>query len=236
MTEEKKGKIEAATNSVKNFPIVDYAEALFDACVESEVLKEIPVVSTAMATVKTYLQFREGRFKKKVEEFVKTAGEFTADEWNAFSETLKKENKKEQFINELLEVIERADSDQKAKILGGVFRRLVKQEFEYANFEDQVRFTNDMLTLHIHNFMHFYHNSYVLEEYLGDILVSYRMAKRKVEIATKTINMLADTKEQYIKISYEITGIGFLYLATLHQVYKDKIEPRFLYVGERSVQ
>ncbi|NWA69001.1 hypothetical protein [Pseudomonas reactans] len=231
MTEEKKGKLEAATESVKNFPIVDYAEALLDACVESEVLKEIPVVSTAMATVKTYLQFREGRFKKKVEEFVKSAGEFTSDEWGTFSESLKKENKKEQFINELLEVIERADSDQKAKILGGVFRRLVKQEFEYTHFEDQVRITNDMLTLNIHNFMHCYHNSHILEESLGDILTSYRMAKRKVEIAEKTTSILGGTKEQYIKISYEITGIGLLYLATLHQVYKDKIEPRFLYIG-----
>lgn len=231
MKEEKKGKLGAAADSVKNFPIVDYAEILLDACVESEVLKQIPVVSTAMATVKTYLQFREGRFKKKVEEFVKSAGDFTAHEWETFSESLVKESKKEQFINELLEIIERADSDEKAKILGGVFRRLVKQEFEYAHFQDQVRITNDMLTLNIHNFMHAYHNPYVLEESLGDILTSYRMAKRRVELASKTINMLAGTKEQYIKISYEITGIGFLYLATLHQVYKEKIEPRFLYVG-----
>lgn len=232
MTEEKKGKLGAAADSVKNFPLVDYAEALLDACVENDVLKEIPVVSTAMATVKTYLQFREGRFKKKVEAFVKSAGEFTSDEWVAFSESLKKEGKKEQFINELLEVIERAESDEKAKILGGVFRRLVKQEFEYAHFEDQVRITNDMLAINIHNFMHAYHNPHILEESLGDILTSYRMAKRRFEIATKTINMLAGTKEQYIKISYEITGIGFLYLATLHQVYKEKIEPRFLYVGQ----
>ena len=234
MIEEKKGKLGAAADKVKNFPLVDYAEALLDACVENDVLKEIPVVSTAMATVKTYLQFREGRFKKKVEAFVKSAGAFTADDWVAFSESLKKENKKEKFINELLEVIERAESDEKAKILGGVFRRLIKQEFEYAHFEDQVRITNDMLALNIHNFMHGYRNPHILEESLGDILMSYRMAKRKIEMATKTVNILMQKEESYIKINYEITAIGYLYLETLHQVYKEKIDPDILYTGQKA--
>lgn len=234
MTEEKKGKLGAVSDAVKNFPIVDYAEVLLDSCVENEILKDLPVVSTAIATIKTYLQFREGRFKKKVEEFVNSAGDFTVAEWATFSESLEKESKKEQFINELLEIIERADSDEKSKILGGVFRRLVKQEIEYDHFEDQVRITNDMLTLNIHNFMHGYHNQYILEESLGDVLTAYRMAKRKIEIASKT-TILGSSTEQYIKVSYEITGIGFLYLATLHQVYKEKIDPRFLYVGQ-SIQ
>lgn len=232
MTDKKKGRLESVKKSVGNFPVVDYAEALFDSCVESDVLKEIPILSTGIATIKTYLQFKEGKFKKKVEAFVQSAGEFTSEEWEKFSDTLDKEKNKEHFIDELLEVIERAESEQKAEILGGVFRRLVKEEIEYGHFQDQVRITNDMLTINIHIFMHGYHNPYVLEESLGDILVSYRMAKRKIEIATKTTNMLAGTKEQYIKTSYEITGIGFLYLATLHQVYEEKIEPRFLYKGQ----
>lgn len=231
MTDKKKGRLELLKASASNFPVVDYAELLLDACVESEILKEIPVLSTGIATVKTYLQFREGKFKKKVEEFVKSAGAFTSEEWRAFSDSLDKDRKKEHFIDELFEIIERAESEQKAEILGGVFRRLVKEELTYTQFEDQVRITNNMLTLNIHIFMHAYHNPYALEESLGDILVSCRMAKRKIELAEKTTNLLAGTKEQYIRTSYEVTGVGFLYLATLHQVHKEKIDPGHLYIG-----
>ncbi|WP_138763698.1 hypothetical protein [Pseudomonas lactis] len=231
MTDEKKGKIARAKDAVKNLPLADYAETLLDSCVESEVLKQIPVISTGMATIKTYLQFKEGKFKKKVEAFVESAGSFSSEEWEAFSETLEKEGKKKEFINVLLDVLEKADSEEKSKILGGIFRRLVKEEIGYPQFEDQVRFTNDMQTINIHIFMHGYHNEHVLENSLGDILVSQRLAKRKIEFATKTINIAAQKQEQYIKVSYEITPIGFAYLVSLHQVYKDKIDAEHLYVG-----
>ena len=231
MTDKKKGKLGSLKDSVSNYPVIDYAESLLDACVESEILKEIPVLSTGIATFKTYLQFREGKFKNKVEEFVKSAGNFTSEEWKRFSDSLDKDRKKEHFISELFEIIERAESEQKAEILGGVFRRLVKEELTYSQFEDQVRITNNMLTLNIHIFMHSYHNSFTLEESLGDVLVSFRMAKRKIELAEKTTNLLAGTKEQYIRTSYEVTGVGFLYLATLHQVHKEKIDPGHLYIG-----
>ena len=231
MTDEKKGKIARAKDAVKNLPLADYAETLLDSCVESEVLKQIPVISTGMATIKTYLQFKEGKFKKKVEACVESAGSFSSEEWEAFSETLEKEGKKKEFINVLLDVLEKADSEEKSKILGGIFRRLVKEEIGYPQFEDQVRFTNDMQTINIHIFMHGYHNEHVLENSLGDILVSQRLAKRKIEFATKTINIAAQKQEQYIKVSYEITPIGFAYLVSLHQVYKDKIDAEHLYVG-----
>lgn len=231
MADAKKGIVARVKGAVGNLPFTDYAETLLDSCVENEVLKEIPVISTGVATIKTYLQFKEGKFKKKVEAFVDSAGSFTSDEWTAFSETLEREGKKEKFLNVLLEVIEAADSEEKSKILGGIFRRLVKEEIEYPQFDDQVRFTNDMQTINIHFFMHSYHNDYILENSLGDILVSQRLARRKIELATKTINIVAQKQEQYIKVSYEISNIGLAYLTSLHQVYRDKIDPKNLYVG-----
>jgi hypothetical protein len=231
MTEKKDRTVTDVSKAARKFPFGDYAEALLDSCVESEVLKEIPLVSTGVAVVKTYLHFREGKFKKKVEAFVESAGTFSSDDWEEFSATLERKGKKEHFLSELLEMIEQASSDQKAKILGGVFRRLVKEEIEYGQFEDRVRMTNDMLIINVFDFMHCYHNPEVLEQSLGDILVSYRMATRKIELAEKTVNILSNTKEQYIKVSYKLSGIGSAYLATLHQVYKDKIDPKYLVLG-----
>lgn len=232
MENNKEGKIAEIKKKAENFPVADYAETLLDFCVESEVIKAIPLVSTGVGAFKAYFQYREGKFKEKVKSFVDAIGEMSASDWQSFAESLEKDGKKDQFINELLEIIEKVESEQKSKILGGAFRRLVKQEIEYGQFEDQVRFTNDMLLINIFNFMHCYHNEHVLEESLGDILVSYRMAKRKIELAEKTENMLSATKVQYIKTSYELTVIGYGYLTTLHQVHQEKIEPRFLYTGQ----
>ena len=231
MTDKKNGLIGRVKKTGEGFPLADYIEAIVDACVESEALKAIPVVSTGVATVKAFLQFKEGKFKKKVEMFSEAAGSFTGEDWAAFSETLNSEGKKEDFINELLEVIERVDEEQKAKILGGIFRRLVKQELTYAQFEDQVKITNGLQVLNVHLFMHGYQNEHLLEESLGDIMAAQRVVKRKIELAVRTVNIAAQKQEQFIRVTYELTGLGRIYLASLHQVYKDVIKAEHFFTG-----
>lgn len=231
MEDNKESKVLDVKSKVENFPVADYAEALLDFCTESELVKAIPVFSTGVGVFKAYSQYKVGKFKKKVQSFVEAVGDMSPEDWSKFEASLKADGKKEQFLNELLEIIEKADSEQKAKILGGVFRRLVKTEIEHEVFEDQVRITNEMRLLKIFDFMHAYHNSHTLEESLGDVLVSFRMATRKIELAEKTVNLLAGKKVQYIKTSYDITAIGGAYLITLHQVHKEKIDADFLYTG-----
>lgn len=215
--------------SGENLPLADYAETLIDAFMENELAKAIPIVGSGVALLKTYRQYKEAKFLKKVEEFYNGAGEFSEAEFKAFDEKLEKDGKKEQFVNELIEIIERAESEEKSKIIGGVFRRLIKAEIGYDVFEDQVRYTNVMALRDIHIFMHGYHNHYILEDGLGDVLFSNRMSKRTIEIATKTTNVLAGETSQYIKTSYVLTEVGKLYLETLHQVYKEKITPEHLF-------
>lgn len=231
MEDKKESKVSSVKSKVENFPVADYAEALLDFCTESELVKAIPVFSTGVGVFKAYSQYKESKFKEKVRSFVDAVGDMSSEDWDKFEVSLEKESKKEQFLNELLEIIEKADSEQKAKILGGVFRRLVKNEIAHELFEDQVRITNEMRLLKIYDFMHGYHNPYALEESLGDVLVSFRMATRKIELDEKTVDMLSGKKVQYVKTSYEITAIGCAYLITLHQVHKEKIEAGFLYTG-----
>lgn len=231
MEDDKESKVSGIKSKVDNFPVADYAEALLDFCAESELVKAFPFFSTGVGVFKAYSQYKEGKFKKKVQSFIDAVGDMSSEDWGKFEVSLENEGKREQFLNELLEIIETADSEQKSKILGGIFRRLVKNEIEHGVFEDQVRITNEMRLLKIYDFMHGYHNPSILEESLGDVLVSFRLATRKIELAEKTVNMLAGTKLQYIKTSYEVTAIGGAYLITLHQVYKEKIQEGFLYTG-----
>ncbi|MBD0683305.1 MULTISPECIES: hypothetical protein [unclassified Pseudomonas] len=218
-----------AKDTANKLPITDYVEALLDVLTDNEVAKEVPVVSTALAMFRGYKHYREEKFREKVREFVSAAGKFTQEELEAFSVVLEAEGKSEQFINELLEIIERADSEQKAKIFGGVFRRLVKSEISYLQFQDQIVFTKNMVLTDIVNFVHGYHNGAVLDGGLGDVLFMQKMARRDIEVVSKISNMLEQETEHRIRTTYTLTGVGTCYLTTLHQVFEDRIDPNHLY-------
>ncbi|QXH77437.1 hypothetical protein [Pseudomonas salmasensis] len=231
MIDRNKRLIGKVKKKAEDFDLAEYVEAMVDATSDSEVFKAIPFVSTVTGVVKTYLQYKEGKFKKKVEIFTEAAGSFTDDEWDKFYTDLNDEGKEDDFVSELLEIIERVDEEQKAKIIGGIFRRLVKREVTYSQFEDQVQATIALQVMNIHFFMHGYHNEYILEESLGDVMTAQRVLKRKIELAFRTVNIGAQKQEQYIKVGYTLTAFGGAYLTTLHQVYKDKIQPDHLYAG-----
>ncbi|WP_454563020.1 hypothetical protein [Pseudomonas sp. AIG] len=213
-------------------PVTDYAEAIIDAFIESEVLKEVPVISSIFGVSKGFRRFKSFRFKQKVEEFYSSAGTYTEEEMKNFSLMLEQDGKKEEFLFSLIELLEKVDSEQKAKIIGGVFRRLVKKEIDVDQFHDQVRVINSMMLMDIFKFMHGYHNDFHMEDGLGDILLILRLSKREISLAMRTVNMMKRDSEQYVKISFALTDAGKSFLTTLHQVHEDKIEPSILYKGE----
>lgn len=219
-----------AKEIVSDVPVGDYAEALIDAFVESDMLKEIPIVSTVFGMSKAYRKFKDARFKQKIKEFCESAGTYSDAEMKEFSLMLEKEGKKDELVVELIEFVEKVDSEQKAKILGGVFRRLVKKEITLAQFHDQIRITNTMMLMDIFHFMHGYHNDYLLQDGLGDILLVFRMSKREISLASRSKSMVSSEMVQYIKTSFVLTGVGECYLESLHQVYRDKIQPEHLFV------
>ncbi|MXI50137.1 hypothetical protein GRW89_26875 [Pseudomonas moraviensis] len=218
-------------DAASEMPITDYAEALIDAFVESDVLKDVPVVSSIFGVSRAYKRFKNSRFKQKVEEFYRSAGTYTEEEMKRFSFMLEKDGKKEEFLFSLIELLEKVDSEQKAKIIGGVFRRLVKREIDVDQFYDQVRVINSMMLMDIFKFMHGYHNDFHMEDGLGDILLVLRLTKRDIALAMRTVNMMKRDSEQYVKISFALTGAGKNFLTTLHQVYEDKIDSSILFKG-----
>lgn len=218
-------------DAASEMPITDYAEALIDAFVESDVLKDVPVVSSIFGVSRAYKRFKSSRFKQKVEEFYRSAGTYTEEEMKRFSLMLEQDGKKEEFLFSLIELLEKVDSEQKAKIIGGVFRRLVKREIDVDQFHDQVRVINSMMLMDIFKFMHGYRNDFHMEDGLGDILLVLRLTKRDIALAMRTVNMMKRDSEQYVKISFALTDAGKNFLTTLHQVYEDKIDSSILFKG-----
>ncbi|AZD34662.1 hypothetical protein C4K22_1909 [Pseudomonas chlororaphis subsp. aurantiaca] len=231
---KKESKSKALKEVAGDVPVSEYAELMLDAILEEGVLKEIPVFSIGNSVLKIVNRVKAKKFKKKVEEFSKSAGGFTKEEMTSFFEGLEEEDKQEEFLSELIDVVERTDSEQKAKIMGGIFRRLIKKELTLSQFEDQIKITNAMLLTDIHHFMHGYHNEYIMADGLGDILTNYRVVKRDILIVNQK-KTWADLEEgQQIKVNFQLTPVGQLYLASLHQVYKENIQADRFYSKNHS--
>lgn len=231
MTKKKKANsmVSGIKVAVLNTPAGEFLENLVDSIVSSKLVEAIPAAPLVTGLYKTFSHFKESRFKKRVEEFYRVASEISDDELLKFSRSLGDDGEREAFVSELIDTIDRVDSEQKAAILGGVFIRLVKSEISKDQFYDQVRITSSMFLVDIFTFMHGYHNASTLEDKIGDILVIHHVASRKFQLAERDVNFLAGTKEPYVKTTYTISGIGFAYLATLHQVYRNIIEPMHIY-------
>ncbi|MFJ4371383.1 hypothetical protein ACIP1T_02050 [Pseudomonas japonica] len=230
MSESKDGESAKPKGLVRRFfeslPIAEYAETAADALTDSEVLKEVPVISTLVGIWGFRNQFKRKRFLNRVEAFHSNVSELTIEELNGFDEEFESPDEAEEFVTDLIELMDRLENEQKSIMLAGVFKRLVRKELSRDNFKEISRVFERVNNIDLFLFMHGYKNPYSFEHALGDILVGVRVCKRDIKMATRQTVMLDPSKvESYISVSYEVTPFGRLVLETLHQVYEDKIDP-----------
>ncbi|PHX42529.1 hypothetical protein AO263_16585 [Pseudomonas sp. NZIPFR-PS5] len=212
----------------KELPLNDVVEAFIDTFVTSGALSALPITGTAVGLVKAYRGFKTQKLKQKLRGFIEGTGDLKQEEVAKFIAATDPEDDP-LLVEHLLELIEQAESEQKAKIIGVIFRRLVREKISRDQFADQVRCVSKIYILDLFHFMHGYHNPYIFEDGLGDILVGYRICKRTVSLTTKSKIFLSPQEtEPYIKVSYEITGIGNAFLKSLHDAYSDKIDGKHL--------
>lgn len=214
---------------LESMPAAEYVEMAVDSLVDSDALKDVPVVGSILGVWEFRNKFKRRKFLRRVEVFHSQVSELSLEELKAFENSFEGPAEAEEFVSELIDLMDRLENEQKALMLAGVFKRLVRKEIEQANFADISRVFEKLNNLDLFHFMHGYMNPHSFEDALGDILVSVRVCKRKIENATRQTMMLDPQRvESFIKVSYEITGFGKLVLETLHQVYADKIEPKYL--------
>lgn len=212
-----------------SLPVTDYAESAVDAVTDSSVMKDVPVVGTAIGLWQFRNKLKRKKFLKRVGAFYENVSELTLEELAKFDDGFKDADEAEEFVTDLIELIDRLENDQKTLMLGGAFKRLVRKEIDKDNFREMSRAFERLENLDIFFFMHGYHNPYIFEDALGDNLVAVRVCKRTIKIATRQTVMHDPSKvETYVDVAYSVTPFGRLVLETLHQVYAAKIEPENL--------
>ncbi|MDY1255688.1 hypothetical protein [Pseudomonas aeruginosa] len=225
MSKKDVDKKDAGKNLIENIgelPVSEYSEIILDAFISDETLKSIPTVSTILGVVKAINSAREKRFAKKVNSFLEEARkEVTPELIGRFYEKLDSEEK-ERFTEEAIENLSRVDSEQKARILGGAFARVISGEISIGTFEHQARITNNVSLIDIHTFMQGYENENLFIDSLGDVLTIHRVLKRNIS-AERNKSPSGVGESFHIEVKYGLTEIGKEYLRTLHKVYRDII-------------
>ena len=115
----------------------DLAEVAVDSVLKEGILRDIPVFNTLAAFYRTGVEIRQQLFIKKVVNFLKELSNTTFEKRQKFVEDIERDsNRKREFGEILVLLIDRADSLQKPSILG----RLIKYHIlGYISYEDATR-------------------------------------------------------------------------------------------------
>ena len=115
----------------------DLAEVAVDSVLKEGILRDIPVFNTLAALYRTGVEIRQQLFIKKVVNFLKELSNTSFEKRQKFVEDIERDsNRKREFGEILLLLIDRADSLQKPSILG----RLIKYHIlGYISYEDATR-------------------------------------------------------------------------------------------------
>lgn len=200
--------------------LCDYAEIAIDSFTDDENLENIPIVGTLTKGGKFILSFRDRIFVKKISSFLQEAKEIDPQKKLQYFEELGGEEERVKAGEKLLTLVDRLDSEEKAKIVGRLFRMRVEGTLSESWFSVITNAIEKTYFMEFHMLRAGARNPNILKDQVGEIFVPFRLVERKFDLNTKTsLRALDDPGEFKIEITYEISKIGKVLLKVLNDEY-----------------
>jgi hypothetical protein len=121
-----------------NFDLaVDYSEAGLDYFIDSEALKEIPVIKTVVGAIKGGMAVRDIFFAKKLMTFLREYhnGELAREKKDEFFEKFQRDPKyRESVVEHIVTLNERFITVEKSKVLSNLFQAHINGKFDWESF------------------------------------------------------------------------------------------------------
>jgi hypothetical protein len=125
-------------DSIGDDDLLQNAEPLLelgiDKLMNNPLVEKLPVVSIGLATGRSFLTVRDYLFAKKVLKFLVSAEQVSADERQKFLSKLGSRKKKAEAGLAILELIDKAKSENKAAIIGDAYKQHILGKLKYADF------------------------------------------------------------------------------------------------------
>lgn len=200
--------------------LCDYAEVVLDAITDDKTLEAIPIVNTLTKGGAAVLSFRDRIFVKKISTFLKEVEAIDPERRKEYLESLEEDGERERAGEQLLVLIDRLDSEEKAKLVGRLFRKRVEGNLSESWFSVIVNAIDKVYYKELHMLRAGVKNPNILKDQVGEIFVPYRIVDRKLRIAVLPDRMArAGSGEASAEVSYELTKIGKVLLNVLTEEY-----------------
>jgi hypothetical protein len=200
--------------------LCDYTEIAIDGLTDDENLEKIPIVGTLTKGGKFILSFRDKVFIKKINSFLREAKEIDSQKKLQYFEELGDEDERVKAGERLLTLIDRLDDEEKAKIVGRLFRMRVEGTLSESWFSVITTAIEKTYFMEFHKLRAGARNPNILKNQVGEIFVPFRLVERKFDLNSKTnFKALDNLGEVKIEITYDISKIGKVLIKVLNEEY-----------------
>lgn len=124
----------------------DISEIIVDDFIEEGLLKELPIVKTISAAIKTTNTIREAIFIKKLILFLKEVHEIGESERKKLiEETEQRVAKSSNLFEKILSTLDKLDEIEKAEFIGRAFKHLIRDEITLLEFNRISKVVQDIV-------------------------------------------------------------------------------------------
>lgn len=113
----------------------DFSEISIDTLIESDIVKELPVVKTILAFPKVIKGISNYLLAQKIIRFLYQLGRTTVEERQKFLKSLDG-NKKKEILSNLILVLDKHDHIRKADLQGKLFGAYIRGELSYQEYAE----------------------------------------------------------------------------------------------------
>lgn len=169
-----KSLIASIKGSKNSADLVDkLGEVAIDSLIDSGVLRDIPIIGTAISIYKAGNEIAAHIFAKKIASFLSEVEKIPTKERQDFFEGLPEPEGEESIGEALLLILEKVDSYTLAKMLGKAFRLLAEGQLSKQSYEIYVHAIKQLNPYLISQIRQFYaHESFSAIDYLAAVALS----------------------------------------------------------------
>ena len=198
--------------------ISDTSEVIIDSFLESGIIKDIPLIGTLYKGVKIVSSIQDRLFTIKLVNFIKQLENTDLQQRCKMIEGIEaNENFKSKVGKKVLFIIDKCEDDEKAKLMGFLFKEFLEEKFTY---EDFLKISNSINTLSINDINLIFLNKSYINAFLHNnpnYYLSSGLFNVKFETYLNTNNRVKKAGE--IDSYYSTNEIGKKLLKSLESYY-----------------
>ncbi|MFH1217781.1 MAG: hypothetical protein V1706_14900 [Pseudomonadota bacterium] len=201
----------------QNF-IIDNAEVILDSALESDAIKAVPILGNLANIGKAYISFKDRQLINKIAKFLEQLKVVSPKELNDFLENDAQDP--EALGEKVLVVLDRVETDEKAKIIGVLLVQYIRGIITKDDFDLLCHAVDRVYFFELHMLRHCHSNEHTMLD-VGPLFLPFRITKQNLEIMKHDPMALfgGQKKPDHVKNTYQLTRLGETLVRILKEIY-----------------